>query len=91
MLRLLWTLNSKRLSLIRLPNETEQVQQFAYNHWGKRVDDTIAKNVYRQTLELGKKDTLTVSDDTTVCVYYVGRFLDGFIFDTNIADTAEKV
>ena len=70
--------------------ETEQVQQFAYNHWGKRVDDTIAKNVYRQTLELGKKDTLTVSDDTTVCVYYVGRFLDGFIFDTNIADTARK-
>ena len=70
--------------------ETEQVQQFAYNNWGKRVDDTIAKNVYRQTLELGKKDTLTVSDDTTVCVYYVGRFLDGFIFDTNIADTAKK-
>lgn len=70
--------------------ETELVQQFAYNKWGKRVDDTIAKNVYRQTLELGKKDTLTVSDDTTVCVYYVGRFLDGFIFDTNIADTAKK-
>ena len=70
--------------------ETELVQQFAYNNWGKRVDDTIAKNVYRQTLELGKKDTLTVSDDTTVCVYYVGRFLDGFIFDTNIADTAKK-
>lgn len=46
--------------------------------------------MYRQTLELGKKDTLTVSDDTTVCVYYVGRFLDGFIFDTNIADTARK-
>ena len=70
--------------------ETEQVQQFVYNNWGKRVDDTIAKNMYRQTLELGKKDTLTVSDDTTVCVYYVGRFLDGFVFDTNIADTARK-
>ena len=70
--------------------ETEQVQQFAYNNWGKRVDDTIAKNVYRQTLELGKKDTLTVSDDTTVCVYYVGRFLDGFIFDTNIDKKKKK-
>ncbi|MDD3108399.1 MAG: DUF6359 domain-containing protein [Alistipes sp.] len=72
-----------------LTREIETVQQYAYEKWGKTVDDTIAPNVYRRSLRLGK-ETGTVKSDTLVSVYYVGRFLDGFVFDTNIEDTARK-
>ena len=69
--------------------ENELVQDFAYNEWGKTIEDTVRANIYRRTLSLGK-DTATVKADTTVSVYYVGRFMDGFVFDTNIEDTARK-
>ncbi|MDR2127185.1 MAG: FKBP-type peptidyl-prolyl cis-trans isomerase [Prevotellaceae bacterium] len=36
------------------------------------------------------KDTISATDGRTVYVTYVGRFLDGFVFDTNIIDTAKK-
>ncbi|MDR1983299.1 MAG: FKBP-type peptidyl-prolyl cis-trans isomerase [Prevotellaceae bacterium] len=36
------------------------------------------------------KDTTSAADGKTVYVTYVGRFLDGFVFDTNIIDTAKK-
>lgn len=35
------------------------------------------------------KDTTSVVDGKTVYVTYVGRFLDGFVFDTNIIDSAK--
>ncbi|MDR2064605.1 MAG: FKBP-type peptidyl-prolyl cis-trans isomerase [Prevotellaceae bacterium] len=36
------------------------------------------------------KDTTSAVDGRTVYVTYVGRFLDGFVFDTNIIDTAKR-
>ena len=47
--------------------ENELVQDFAYNEWGKTIEDTVRANIYRRTLSL-----------------------DGFVFDTNIEDTARK-
>jgi len=35
------------------------------------------------------KDTTSAEDGKTVYVTYVGRFLDGFVFDTNIIDSAK--
>jgi hypothetical protein len=35
------------------------------------------------------KDTTSAVKDKTVYVTYVGRFLDGFVFDTNIIDSAK--
>jgi FKBP-type peptidyl-prolyl cis-trans isomerase 2 len=35
------------------------------------------------------KDTTSATEGKTVYVTYVGRFLDGFVFDTNIIDTAK--
>lgn len=32
----------------------------------------------------------TIGDETTLKVRYIGRLLDGHVFDTNIADTAKK-
>ncbi len=37
-----------------------------------------------------KEDGDTVAFETDLKVYYIGRFLDGKVFDTNVADTAKK-
>jgi FKBP-type peptidyl-prolyl cis-trans isomerase len=50
--------------------------------------DTLSKGFYFKSLYAGGKDT--IASDATVNVRYVGRLLNGFIFDTNIADTAKK-
>ncbi|MEG2849522.1 MAG: hypothetical protein RR880_04745 [Bacteroidales bacterium] len=50
--------------------------------------DTTSKGYYFKKLYEGSNDT--IANDASINVRYVGRFLDGFIFDTNIADTAKK-
>lgn len=50
--------------------------------------DTLKSNFYFKKLyDAGVTDTLT---NESVSVRYVGRLLDGWVFDTNIADTAKK-
>ena len=50
--------------------------------------DTLKSNFYfKELYDAGVKDTLT---NESVNVRYVGRLLDGWVFDTNIADTAKK-
>ena len=50
--------------------------------------DTLSSNFYFKKLNDIPKDT--IENSKTVKVYYVGRLLDGWVFDTNIADTAKK-
>lgn len=50
--------------------------------------DTTSYGFYFKKLNDSQKDT--IAKDATVNVRYVGRLLDGFVFDTNIADTAKK-
>ena len=49
--------------------------------------DTLSSNFYYKKLNNVAKDTIK---EGKVNVYYVGRLLDGWVFDTNIADTAKK-
>lgn len=49
--------------------------------------DTLAAGIYFKTLHDAGADTISSG---TVKVHYVGRLLDGWVFDTNIADTARK-
>ena len=49
--------------------------------------DTLSSNFYFKKLNDIPKDTIK---EGTLDVYYVGRLLDGWVFDTNIADTAKK-
>ena len=72
-----------------LSYESSLVREYAYEKWGLAVNDTVRKNMYRRVLSQGK-DTTTVGKDSVVCLYYIGKFLDGFVFDTNIADSALK-
>ena len=49
--------------------------------------DTLSSNFYLKKLSESSKDSL---ESGSVKVYYIGRLLDGFVFDTNIKDTAKK-
>jgi len=69
--------------------ENTLVREYAYEKWGLGVNDTVAKSMYRRVITPGR-DTARIGKDSIVCLYYVGRFLDGFVFDTNMADTARR-
>lgn len=49
--------------------------------------DTVKKGFYYTVLEEGAADT--VAKDTTFYVRYIGKLLNGHVFDTNIEDTAK--
>lgn len=69
--------------------EEDQVMAYAMQKWNMSPTDTVKSNIYVHSVySIG--DTATVKYNKTAEVYYVGRFLDGFVFDTNIADTAKK-
>ncbi len=50
--------------------------------------DSTAKAFYFKKLSGTATDT--ISDSEKVDIWYVGKLLDGFVFDTNIEDTAKK-
>lgn len=50
--------------------------------------DSTANMFYFKKLEGTATDT--IEDGKTANVWYVGRLLDGYVFDTNIEDTAKK-
>ncbi len=49
--------------------------------------DTLSANFYFKKLHESGEDTLS---NGSVNVWYIGRLLDGWVFDTNIADSAKK-
>ncbi len=69
--------------------EASLVQNYAVGELQVGLTDTISENVYIKTIS-PSTDTMLVKEDSIVSIYYVGRFLDGFVFDTNIEDTAAK-
>lgn len=70
--------------------EASLVQNYAVSQMALNLSDTIRTNLYRKHIAFGKETRDTVKDGETVSIYYVGRFMDGFVFDTNIEDTAKK-
>ena len=82
-------LELKKIISDPLRDESNEVAQYASRNWGQTIADTLKTGLYRRSLRTGL-DTATVKDDSIAYVYYVGRFMDGFVFDTNIADTARK-
>lgn len=51
--------------------------------------DSTSYGFYYEPIDFDPKDTVAFSKDTTINIYYVGRLLNGYVFDTNIADTAK--
>ncbi len=67
--------------------EADTMKRYAATHYPGL--DTLSSHFYFKELKDGQsKDTL--KESATVNVRYIGRLLDGWVFDTNIADTAKK-
>jgi len=78
-----------------LSHEEDLVMAYAMNNFGQQPRDSLASGIYIHSLgDMG--DTATVryqsemTTDKITEVYYTVRFMDGFVFDTNIEDTARK-
>lgn len=52
-------------------------------------EDTISEHQFFKKLEEKTADTDTIKDGASINVYYIGRLMDGQVFDTNIEDTAK--
>lgn len=50
--------------------------------------DSLMEGFYYKVLNVGMGDT--IPNDSTIYIRYVGKLLDGHVFDTNIRDTAKK-
>jgi FKBP-type peptidyl-prolyl cis-trans isomerase len=66
--------------------EADTMRRYAATHYPGL--DTLSSHFYLKKLNnIQHKDTL---ESATLNVRYIGRLLDGWVFDTNIADTAKK-
>lgn len=72
-----------------LDDQNTQVQAFAQQHLGLAAADSLKDNFYLKYTPL---DPLadTIGADSTTHIYYVGMFLDGHVFDTNIDSIAAR-
>jgi FKBP-type peptidyl-prolyl cis-trans isomerase len=64
--------------------QTDTLRAFSERYYGGL--DTLKTDWYFQTLAQGSGGVAQVGD--TLMVRYIGYLLDGFVFDTNIADSA---
>ncbi|MDR3183947.1 MAG: FKBP-type peptidyl-prolyl cis-trans isomerase [Prevotellaceae bacterium] len=78
------------LELFRVVPDITTFQTDSLEHYKEKYysgAEAIQENVYFATLKNGT-DEPPAADDTVI-VRYVGALLDGFVFDTNIKDTAQ--
>ncbi|MDR2886183.1 MAG: FKBP-type peptidyl-prolyl cis-trans isomerase [Rikenellaceae bacterium] len=78
--------------------EQDSVWNYAKRNLGKTVETDYVKDrpylyLTQEYLGVDQADTKTdtIGVDSTLNIYYVGRFLDGFVFDTNIDTVAQRV
>lgn len=79
------------LELVKVVNdfdkyEIDTLEAFRNRHYPGL--DSLERGFYKMTLVPGTGDSLEHA--TTVGAYYIGKFLNGHVFDTNVADTAMK-
>ncbi len=70
--------------------ERYEVQNYAVSRLELGLADTIGPDIYCKVHSTVATTDVKVGIDSTIDYYYVGRFLDGFVFDTNLKDTADK-
>ncbi|MDR2936543.1 MAG: FKBP-type peptidyl-prolyl cis-trans isomerase [Rikenellaceae bacterium] len=70
-------------------HDYEQTHLFARDSLGilSPADSTAYGLYMKKLVEVPEGDSIT--KDSTVSVYYIGRFIDGFVFDTNIDSVAK--
>lgn len=71
-------------------HEITLVRKFATEKWGQDFrNDTIAENMYLRQISLTGTGS-PVDAESSASVFYVARFLDGFVADTNIDSVARE-
>lgn len=83
---MIYTFTLKKVIKDIMKFQLDSMASYAHLHYPGL--DTTSKGYYFKNLVTGGKDT--IESTASVKVRYIGRLLDGFIFDTNIADTAKK-
>ncbi|MDD2330492.1 MAG: hypothetical protein PHD16_05785 [Bacteroidales bacterium] len=66
--------------------EIDTLESFRDRHYPGL--DSLERGFYKMTIVPGTGDSL--EHGTTAGAYYIGKFLNGHVFDTNVADTALK-
>ena len=67
--------------------QDEEMRAWFRSHYDSEA--TIADHLYFKKLEESTSPSDTISEGATVSVRYVGRLMNGVVFDTNIEDTAK--
>jgi len=71
--------------------QIDSLESYSRRYFSPRIDSTAYGWYFRNfTHPSGIPAADTVKAETSVGVWYVGRLLDGYVFDTNIRDTAKK-
>ena len=70
--------------------DEEKTIAYAVDELGLQAQDSIAENLYLK-LETELPGAAEIPLDTTVTIWYVAKFTDGFIFDTNIDSLAREL
>ncbi len=75
-----------------IKREEKLVTDYAWDNWGMGEEDTLRAFLYLHSLSL-PEDTVgtSIGVDSTIKFYYVGYFLDGFVFDTNIDSVQQRL
>ena len=85
----------KLVEIVPLPVEREKelVRDYAFKSMGLAVSEGVRiDSLYVQiTNKIRRPNANVITQDSTVYLYYVGKFLDDFIFDTNIDTIAQRV
>jgi FKBP-type peptidyl-prolyl cis-trans isomerase len=80
------------LELLRVVPDIAQFQTDSLEHYRDKYHpglDTLHKDLYFVSLSTATITGEAPAAEDTVIVRYVGSLLDGFVFDTNISDTAK--
>lgn len=68
-------------------HQIDMLEKFSAENYGGV--DSLSKGFYCvKTYDSGVTDT--IPNEKSLSIWYIGRYLDGKIFDTNIADTAKR-
>ncbi len=70
--------------------ETKLVMDYVVDEWGLERPEKDS-TFFFQIIEGNEDEETKITVDSTVNIYYIGSFLDGFIFDTNIDSVAQRV
>lgn len=83
-------LNYARPDLAGIGNPYKDSQRYAdMAAFDKKLWDVLNKKFADMISKTSEADAKEVTDDNSAIIWYVGRFLDGFIFDTNIDEVRE--